>query len=300
MAKRVRGHRANKPNDSFGTVNNDKLYRGKHREDIDKDDDDEEEQLEADADTDEESATPVEAPTESFATAEESKGSDEFKKRYDDLKRHYDSKLKEWRGKEEEYIARLASSTVHRPTDDFPSDGLNLDNFKQQYPDMYDAIHKISSSQAEARVKDMEAELGSIKEREKKLEKQKAYQELLRLQPDFEELKSSEDFTSWLQDQPSTISDGVYNNATDARWAARVVDLYKADKGLTKKPTRSRKKEDAALSVSTPAAKQVATTAGDKRVWKASEIGKMKPWEFEKAEAELDAARAEGRIDYNS
>jgi hypothetical protein len=26
----------------------------------------------------------------------------------------------------------------------------------------------------------------------------------------------------------------------------------------------------------------------------------MKPWEFEKAEAELDAARAEGRIDYNS
>jgi len=300
MAKRVRGHRANKPNDSFGTVNNDKLYRGKHREEVDKDDDDEEEQLEADADTDEESATPQEAPSESFASADESQGSDEFKKRYDDLKRHYDSKLQEWRGKEEDYIARLASSTVHRPTDDFPSDGLNLDNFKQQYPDMYDAIHKISSSQAEARVKDMEAELGSIKEREKKLEKQKAYQELLRLQPDFEELKSSEDFTSWLQDQPSTISDGVYNNATDARWAARVVDLYKADKGLTKKPTRSRKKEDAALSVSTPAAKQVATTVGDKRVWKASEIGKMKPWEFEKAEAELDAARAEGRIDYNS
>ena len=300
MAKRVRGHRANKPNDSFGTVNNDKLYRGKHREDIDKDDDDEEEQLEADADTDEESATPVEAPTESFATAEESKGSDEFKKRYDDLKRHYDSKLKEWQGKEEEYITRLASSTPKRDTSDMPTDGLNLDNFKQQYPDMYDAIQKISSSQAEARVKDMEAELGTIKEREKQLEKQKAYQELLRLQPDFEELKSSEDFTSWLQDQPDTISDGVYNNATDARWAARVVDLYKADKGLTKKQTRSRKKDDAAMAVSTPAAKQVATTTGDKRVWKASEIGKMKPWEFEKLESELDTARAEGRIDYNS
>ena len=299
MAKRVKGHRANKPNDSFGTVNNDKLYRGKHREDIDNDED-EEEQLEAQEDTDEESATPQEAPAESFATAEDSQGSDEFKKRYDDLKRHYDSKLKEWRGKEEEYITRLASSTPRQPTDAAPTDGLNLDNFKQQYPDMYDAIQKISSSQAEARVKDMEAELGTIKEREKQLEKQKAYQELLRLQPDFEELKGSEDFTAWLQDQPDTISDGVYNNATDARWASRVVDLYKADKGLTKKPARSRKKEDAAMSVSTPAAKQVATTAGDKRVWKASEIGKMKPWEFEKVEAELDAARAEGRIDYNS
>ena len=241
MAKRVKGHRANKPNDSFGTVNNEKLYRGKHREDVDNDDDDEE-QLEADADTDEESATPVEAPAESFASAEESQGSDEFKKRYDDLKRHYDSKLKEWRDKEEDYIARLASSTAHRPTDEYPSGEMNLDNFKQQYPDMYDAIHKISSSQAEARVKDMEVELGSIKEREKKLEKQKAYEQLLRLQPDFEELKGSEEFTNWLQEQPETISDGVYNNATDAKWASRVVDLYKADKGLTKKPTRSRKK----------------------------------------------------------
>jgi len=36
------------------------------------------------------------------------------------------------------------------------------------------------------------------------------------------------------------------------------------------------------------------------RVWKASEIGKMKPWEFEKLEKELDEARAEGRIDYNN
>jgi len=26
----------------------------------------------------------------------------------------------------------------------------------------------------------------------------------------------------------------------------------------------------------------------------------MKPWEFEKMESELDAARSEGRIDYNS
>ena len=42
MAKRVKGHRANKPNDSFGTVNDDKLYRGKHREDVDNDDEDEE------------------------------------------------------------------------------------------------------------------------------------------------------------------------------------------------------------------------------------------------------------------
>jgi hypothetical protein len=39
---------------------------------------------------------------------------------------------------------------------------------------------------------------------------------------------------------------------------------------------------------------------GEKKIWKASQIAKMKPWEFEKMEAELDTARAEGRIDYNN
>lgn len=40
MAK-ARGHRANKVNDSFGTINNDALYKGKYREEVYKDDDEE-------------------------------------------------------------------------------------------------------------------------------------------------------------------------------------------------------------------------------------------------------------------
>jgi len=39
---------------------------------------------------------------------------------------------------------------------------------------------------------------------------------------------------------------------------------------------------------------------GGKKIWKASEIGKMKPHQFEKLEEELDVARSEGRIDFNS
>jgi hypothetical protein len=44
----------------------------------------------------------------------------------------------------------------------------------------------------------------------------------------------------------------------------------------------------------------VGEASEEKRIWKASEIGKLKPWQFEKLEAELDAARAEGRIDYRA
>ena len=97
---------------------------------------------------------------------------------------------------------------------------------------MYAAIQKISSTQSEARVRNLEGELEQIRKREKTLEKQKAYEELLRLQPEFETIKESEDFTSWLQDQPQSISEGVYNNSTDAQWASRVIDLYKSDRGF--------------------------------------------------------------------
>ena len=77
------------------------------------------------------------------------------------------------------------------------------------------------------------------------------------------------------------------------------MDLYKADIGLTtKKKTKS---PSAADAVTKTPARQVSTEAtGDKKIWKASEIGKMKPWQFEEMESELDKARQEGRIDYNS
>ena len=35
---KVKGARANKPNDSFGVINNKNLYRNKYREDVYKDD----------------------------------------------------------------------------------------------------------------------------------------------------------------------------------------------------------------------------------------------------------------------
>ena len=105
----------------------------------------------------------------------------------------------------------------------------------------------------------------------------------------------------WLDEQPDSIADGIYKNNTDAMWASRVVDLYKADLGISTKKRKTTKDADPALAVSSPKAKDVVgETSTDKRIWKASEIGRMKPWEFEKVESELDAARAEGRIDYTT
>ena len=295
MAKKVRGHRANKANDSFGTINNDSLYRGKYRENVY--DNEEEETVEA-QEADPQEATPQEE-ADSFVEAKKEETHD-YKKRYDDLKRHYDEKVGEFKTEIETLRKTMTQHAQEMPRGVTPpKTAEELEEFKERYPDVFEVVQTVSSLQTESQVAQLREELGSIKEREQELEKQKAFEELLRLQPDFNDIKADEKFLTWLEEQPTSISDGIYKNNKDARWAARVVDLYKADVGLTtKKKTKS---PSAADAVTKTPARQVNTEAtGDKKIWKASEIGKMKPWEFEKAEAELDAARAEGRIDYNS
>jgi len=297
MAKRVRGHRANKPNDSFGTINSDTLYRGNYREDVYKDDDDESDETIEAQDADPGEATPQEAT--SFVEQKQEPDHD-YKKRYDDLKKHYDAKVNEFKQEIADLKTAMQAPQAQMPEGvPMPKTPEELQAFKDQYPEVFEVVQTVSSLQAESQLSELRNELGTIKEREKQLEKQKAYEELLRLHPDFDDIKGDDKFLEWLQEQPESISDGIYKNNTDARWAARVLDLYKADTGQnTKKRTKS--KSSAAEAVTRTAAREVKTTVGNDRIWKASEIGRMKPWEFEKHEQELDAARAEGRIDYNS
>ncbi len=292
---RQKGHRANKANDSFGTINNDNLYRGKYRDEVYVDDEDVVEQDGQDP-SEEQEATPEK--TESFAEPKEGSETD-YKKRYDDLKRHYDSKLEEWKQERQELESvRQAGQDSGLRASQLPKTPEDLEEFKAKYPDVYAIVETVSALKAEDRLRELKTEVESLKGREKELEVRSAYKELLAVHPDFQNLKTDEGFLGWLDQQPSSIADGIYKNNTDSKWAIRVVDLYKADKGITKRKTKQRD-ADPAIAVSKTVAKDVAGEASpDKKVWKASEIGRMKPWQFEKMEAELDAARAEGRIDY--
>ena len=302
MAKQVRGARANKPNDSDGVINNPNLYRNKYREDVYKDEEEQTEETQVD-------------PTPEVATQQESRSSDnsfveakqeehDYKKRYDDLKKHYDAKLNEFKGEREQLAGEL--ETVKKRVYEMPRGAKapktmeELQEFKEKYPDVFEVVETVSGIQTESQVAKLREEIASVKEREKNLEKEKAFEELLRLHPDFDDLKTDENFLGWLDEQPKQISDGIYKNNTDAKWAGRIISLYKSETGVsTKKPTRS-KESDAAATVARQQPKEVATKDSTKKIWKGSDIAKMKPWEFEKLEKEIDLAKSEGRIDMNS
>jgi len=301
MAK-ARGHRANKVNDSFGTLNNDALYKGKYRDEVYKEDEEETNVEAQDADPVEQAATQQEQGS-SFVEAKKEPSEDhDYKKRYDDLKRHYDSKVLEFKGEIEELKSSVNQRNVELPQGvPMPKTMDELAQFKDQYPEVFEVVQTVSTMQTESQLSQLREELGTIKEREKELEKQTAYEQLLNAHPDFDDLKADEKFLAWLEEQPSSIADGIYKNNTDSKWAARVIDLYKADNNIsTKKQTRPKKNEDAAAAVTRQNAKEVSTRDNNGKIWKASQIAKMRPWEFEKMEAELDLARQEGRIELNS
>jgi len=222
-----------------------------------------------------------------------SKPDHNYKKRYDDLKSHYDRKLNEWKQEQETLHAQLKANNSQNVQ--VPKTAEELTQFKQNYPDVYDIVETISMQNADSRVQNIEERLEVLREQEQQALQRTAEQELLALHPDFVELKTDESFSEWLKDQPESISNGVLKNGTDHKWAARVIDLYKADSGTTQKKTKGRPSK-AAESV-TKTQKRTVQSKGDKKVWSITEIEKMKPWEFEKYEKDIDQARREGRLE---
>ena len=188
-----------------------------------------------------------------------------------------------------------------------PKTEEELTEFREKYPDVYDVVETISALKASDRVKDIESRLEDLKIKEQEAVVQTAEQELLTMHSDFGNLKSSDDFLNWLDEQPSTISDGIYKNNTDAKWAARVIDLYKADKGISSK-TRSKRrattksnqqqpKRSAAEAVTkTQQRRYIEELQDDTKVWTIDEISKLKPHEYAALEKDIDKAAKDGRV----
>ena len=265
------------------------MYQNPYRKDLDKEVEDPRQAVED---------TPEATPQETGFINNETQPNHDYKKRYDDLKTHYDRKQNESKQKTEELEAKLRLAEKNQAMANYtpPKTDDELKSFKEKYPDVYDVVETISQKQASRQVESLQEEVKSLRKREEDLVVQSAYRELVNAHPDFIELKDSQEFIGWLNTQPASISDGVTKNNKDSKWAIRVLDLYKADKGLSKSKPKSN--ASAAESVTRTKAKSVNVDGNtNKKVWKASEIQKMNASVYEKYEKEIDLAFKEGRID---
>ena len=220
-----------------------------------------------------------------------------FKKRYDDLKRHYDSTVNKHKDEVRTLRSQLESSTKQFVP---PKSKSELEAWRKEYPDVYDMVETIAMNKATTQTAELEDKYKNLQLQQEQIAKDKAEVELLKMHPDFSDIRSQDDFHKWAADQDPTIQGWLYENTSNAQLAARAIDLYKMDTGqskLTKKEEKDVKKEAAKAISKTK--KATDSDVPKKKIWTTSEIAKLKPHEFEKFEKEIDLARLEGRINYN-
>ena len=215
----------------------------------------------------------------------------DYKKRYDDLKKHYDNKLNEFRLREEEL-----KNQVQQPEYKAPKTVEELEKFKNDYPDVYEVVETVAHMQSESKAKVLEERLSKLQQREQELIRKDAEKRLMDRHPDFEDIRSSDDFHSWAKEQPDSIQKWIYSNADDADLASRALDLFKKDIGMDipqKEKSSSKTTESAADMVST---KTTTVEPKQQKIWSEREIAAMSMDEFDKYEEEISNAMQEGRI----
>ena len=234
-----------------------------------------------------------EEPVEQETSRDEPYKRPDYKKRYDDLKKHYDSKLNEFKAREQEL---LDEATRNRPAYKAPKSAEELEQFRREYPDVYEVVETVAHMQSETKAKVLEERLSKLQERENQLVRQSAEKRLMERHPDFEDIRNSDDFHGWAKEQPKSIQDWIYSNADDADLASRALDLFKKDFGIEPTKTKSSSKQTRKSAADMVSTKTKSIEPNQQKVWSEKEIAAMSIAEFDRFEKEISDAMQDGRI----
>jgi hypothetical protein len=213
-----------------------------------------------------------------------------FKKRYGDLRRHTQEKEKEFQKQLDDLKYQLESATKKEMK--LPKSDEDIEAWANEYPDVAQIVETIAMKKAKEQSLALEDRIKKIDEMNLSTKKEKAEVELMRIHPDFDEIRDSDEFHQWADEQPKWVQDALYENDNDARSAARAIDLYKSDKGIGK-PTKSKNDKGAASEVGTKTARtKVDVTESGKKILE-SAVQKMSAQQYEKqADTIMEAIRS--------
>ena len=234
------------------------------------------------------------AETESLAPEEKT-----FKKRYGDLRRHSQEKEKSYQDeifKLKQQLTQTAAQEIKLPKSD-----EEINEWAKEYPDVAKIVESIATKKAKELDSTLEERMKLIAEREAQSSRAMAEAELMRIHPDFDNIRNDQQFHDWVELQPRWVQQALYENESDSKSAARAIDLYKVDMGITSTPKKKADpSKDAAKAVTrgssnTPSA----TKSGQANQIKESDVAKMRPHEFEKNEEKIREAVQSGNFIYD-
>ena len=205
-----------------------------------------------------------------------------FKKRYGDLRRHTQQKEADLQEQINQLREQLDSATKKQIK--LPKSDEDIEAWAKEYPDVAGIVETIAIKKSKEQSKELEDRIQKINEMQESATKEKAEVELLKLHPDFVDIREDDDFHNWAEEQPQWVQKALYENDDDAMSAARAIDLYKADRNIGKKKTNSK---DAALATNPKSTRTKPQTNEESTYLKESQVQKMSSQEYEKRADEV-------------
>ena len=141
-----------------------------------------------------------------------------FKKRYSDLRRHQQKQAEELR-QEIDTLKRQLSDAAKQEIK-LPKSDEDIETWAKEYPDVAAIVETIAMKKASEQASALEERIKAIDEMQMSATKEKAEAELMRLHPDFDTIRDSDEFHEWAESQPKWVQDALYENDNDARSAA--------------------------------------------------------------------------------
>jgi hypothetical protein len=250
------------------------------------------EPVQAESDTKQEEKPEAKAQEDDELSAEEKN----FKKRYGDLRRHQQDKEKEFNAKIEALESQLSKAANKQLV--LPKTDEELEAWTKEYPDVASIIETIADKKSKSAAKDIEDRMIELEEMRQDAHRDKAEAELVKIHPDFIEIRQDDTFHNWAKEQPKWVQDALYENVDDAKSVARVIDLYKIDKGITNKKKAKPDEKAAASSVKTKSAAAPEPDESAKMI-RESEVANMSIKEYEKRADEIMDAQRNGNFIYD-
>ena len=219
-----------------------------------------------------------------------------FKKRYSDLRRHQQKQAEEFKSELAELKRQLSDATKKEMK--LPKSDEDIEEWAKEYPDVAAIVETIAMKKASEQATALEERIKAIDEMQNTATKEKAEASLMQMHPDFGEIRDSDDFHEWAEEQPKWVQDALYENDNDARSAARAIDLYKADRGIGKK-SKSKNDKGAAEAVAPKDKRSKPQTDEASTYLKESDVDKMSAHEYEKHADEIMDAIRSGKFIYD-
>ena len=217
-----------------------------------------------------------------------------FKKRYGDLRRHAQQKEADLQSQIDQLRTQLDESTKKQIK--LPKSDEDIEAWAKEYPDVAGIVETIAIKKSREQAKALEDKIKQIDEMQVSATKERAEVELLKLHPDFVDIREDDDFHNWAEEQPKWVQQALYENDNDAKSAARAIDLYKADRNIGKKKSTSK---DAAFATNTKTSRTKPQTNDESSYLKESQVQKMSSQEYEKRADEVMEAIRTGKFIYD-